>query len=98
MIIRDFYVVCIAIQPYEADPPLIIDTYAVLARTITPQRLQAVPRRHPQIIQSCRGIQHLKLSSGDPLNRPEAADRAIVEKVFGVAATKASDHTDFRIP
>ena len=50
MVIHDFYVVGVVLQPVETDAPPIVDANAVLAFPISKQRLQAVAgRRHADL-------------------------------------------------
>jgi hypothetical protein len=57
MVIDDLDVDGASFLPTEADPPLIIDSYAVLARTVAAQRFEAVTRRNAQILEVCRCMQ-----------------------------------------
>jgi len=65
MIIRNFYLKRIVSSPHKTDAILVIDADTVLAMSISPQLLQAVAGRMPQIIQRHRGVEHRKLPSGD---------------------------------
>jgi hypothetical protein len=49
VVIHYFNVVCITIDPAEADPPLIVDANAVLPLTILVQRFQPISWRYPQV-------------------------------------------------
>jgi len=51
MIICDLYVVRIAIDPFETNPPLVIDTDAVLPRPVAAKLLQPVGGRNAKIVQ-----------------------------------------------
>ncbi len=62
MIINDFHFVGIAFLPHETNPPLIINADTVLTRAVASQFLQAISRRHFQIMQSHRAIQHAELA------------------------------------
>jgi hypothetical protein len=42
MIVRDFHVMCIAVRPSEAHPPLVVDADAVLPGAVSLELLQAV--------------------------------------------------------
>ena len=52
MVIRDFDVEHIAVFPYEANPELIIDSYAELSLTFGLQSLKAVPGWNAKVVQS----------------------------------------------
>ncbi len=56
------------ISPYETDPPLIVDTDAVLSRPISSQGLQAIARGNPKILQTRRYCQLSELAQRCPLN------------------------------
>ena len=59
------------IGPNEADPELIVDADAVLSRSITYQRFEAITRRRFQIFKHGRGLQHRELASRDFAYRTE---------------------------
>jgi hypothetical protein len=67
VVVDDLYVFGPGVGPSEADPPLLVNPDAVLARAITRQLLQPVPRRHPQVRENLRGVQHGQLPPGSPL-------------------------------
>ena len=50
MVIDDLNVVCVAIPPSEADPPLIVDPDAVLALAISLERFKPITGRRPKIV------------------------------------------------
>jgi len=64
MVIRDFDLERVAVFPHEANPELIINSYAGLPFTVGLQSLEAVPRGNAKVIQSSRRIQQKKLSQG----------------------------------
>jgi hypothetical protein len=75
VIVNDFHIVGIARVPPEAQPPLIVDAYAVLPGPIAPQGLETVPGRRAQLLErSCRG-QQFQLPARDTLDRPEPTGR-----------------------
>ena len=75
MIIHNFHVQRILIVPAETHAPLVIDPDAVLAFPVGLQRLQMVPKRHPQIVQTSRLVQQQQFSPRHAPNlRREAAD------------------------
>lgn len=63
VIVRDFDVVGIAFLPSEADPKLIIDPDAVLARAVAPQALQAISRRYAEFSESLNPIDLCEFAS-----------------------------------
>jgi hypothetical protein len=62
MVVGDFYIPRTIISPAEAGSPLIIDPDTVLASPIATEFLQAVPRRHAQVVQILRAVEDLQLS------------------------------------
>ena len=74
MIINNFDIFCTYIRPTKADPPLIIDTNAVLTRTIALERFKMIARRHPQIIKSTSDFKLPELASCSLGNIHELAD------------------------
>jgi len=68
MIVHNLNVPCIVIGPSEANAPLIIDSNAHPAGTITCEGLQSISRRVSQVLQSRRGIQLTQFAQGPILN------------------------------
>ena len=62
MIIHDFYVNDITIDPFKAYPPLIADPDAVLPCPITTELLQPVRWRDAEIVQSDGIVEHAQLA------------------------------------
>lgn len=52
MVVDDFDVVCVSIQPAETDAPLVVDAYAVLSLPVTLERLQPITGRNEQVLQA----------------------------------------------
>jgi hypothetical protein len=57
VIIDDVDVVGVAVQPAEADAPLVVDAEAVLTFTVPAEGLEAVSRRYTEIVQGVGGVQ-----------------------------------------
>ena len=64
MIICYLHVERISISPAEADPVLIVNTDAVLARAVALEQLQTVPRRRGQIAKLFRAVDLDQLADG----------------------------------
>lgn len=62
MVIHYLNIVRITIDPAEADPPLIVDSDAVLPFTIPVQRFQPISWRYPQVIEDLGGTELAKLA------------------------------------
>lgn len=65
MVVRYFHIVSIVIAPDEANPVLVVETYAVLPLPISAQFLQAITGRMHEIGQFHCRVKHPELSSGD---------------------------------
>ena len=60
MIIYNFNFVRVAVHPFEADPPLLVDADAVLPFSAAPQGFQPVSRRDSEILEANRSVQKLQ--------------------------------------
>src|SRR4029450_4782396 len=58
MIVRDLHVVGMALVPPKADAPALIDANTVLPITIAGELFKAIARRHVEVVESFRRIQH----------------------------------------
>ena len=74
--------------PFEAYPPLVIDTDAVLAFAVAFQRFKAVAGQRRKILE-CRGR---KLQAGGPLNAGKGFDPFAGSKGEGTPVPIADDH------
>ncbi len=54
MVVHNFDPSCIALVPFEANPPLVIDANAILPLPITLQSFETIAGRHAQIVQNLR--------------------------------------------
>ncbi len=68
MIVYDFNVAGVAAPPLEADPPSVVDAYAVLAGPISLQFLKPIRGRDPQVGKRSGVVDHTQLSQRDLLN------------------------------
>jgi hypothetical protein len=62
VIVDNFNVPGIPINPAETNPPLAVDADAVLAHSIAPKHLKCVARRRPQLVERFDGVQHQQFS------------------------------------
>src|SRR5205823_2318311 len=62
VVVDDFDILWSSGGPYEADPPLVVNANAVLARPVGLERFQPVAGWHPQIIQVPRSIKQTQLA------------------------------------
>jgi len=51
MVVDDFHILRACIRPLEANAPLIVDSNAVLARSLAFENLKAIARLHLEVIQ-----------------------------------------------
>jgi len=56
VIVRDLNFKRVAVTPFEADPPLIVDPNAVLAFPVPPQRFEPIVGRDPKILKGNRTV------------------------------------------
>jgi hypothetical protein len=92
VIIDDLDIVSVPNAPYETDSPLFVDSNAVLTSPVTAKLLQAVARRHPQILQRLRIVQHRELTSSGVLNAPETCAALAIKERFRIFASERSYH------
>ncbi len=57
MVVDDLNVVRVAAAPSETDPPLVVDSDAVLPAPVALERLQPVARRYAQVVQALGGVE-----------------------------------------
>ena len=65
MVVDEFDVASAAGAPGEADAPLVVDADAVLAGAGADQLLQAIARRHPQVVDALGGVDENELVVGE---------------------------------
>ena len=68
MIIANLNVVRVTILPDEADPPLVVDPYAVLTFPTSFQLFEAITREDPQVGQGGSSVDLLDFSQRCTLN------------------------------
>jgi hypothetical protein len=74
----------IAFVPGEANPPLVVDSYAVLFRAAPLQLLQAIARGHPKILKRDRPVKHQELSPRRSRDSTKLRDVLVMKELFGV--------------
>jgi hypothetical protein len=50
MVVDNFYVIGIAVPPFKADTPLVVDSDAILPDTILSKFLQPIRGWHPKVL------------------------------------------------
>ena len=81
------------VTPSKANAPLIIDSNAVLTRSISLELLESVPWRHAQVRQSLGSVQYQQLPQSAPVKaRWQFANTLTFEEPFGVTIPEALYH------
>jgi hypothetical protein len=98
MISNDFYVVHVAIDPFKANPPLVINSNALLPGAVAAELLQAVRRRDAQIVECGSIVKHAQLTVSDLLDILWQPARSLAsEDAGGFPALEGFDHLSGRI-
>ena len=92
MVIDDFDIKCMSFRPAKTDPPLIVDTDAVLALAIALQCFQPVSGRYEQVLEGARLAQIKELAARRPLDRSETRDLPVIKQRFRIGRTEGLDH------
>ena len=93
MIVADFDVERIAIDEAEADPPLIVDGYGMLALPITSERVEPVPRGCLQVTQPGGEVHILDLADCPTSHiRWESPRRSLHEQLGRSLVREGLDH------
>jgi hypothetical protein len=71
MVVHNFHVVRVVLSPDEADPPLIVEANAVLARSISRKRFQPIPRQVSEVAQAQSIVEEPEFAPRDFLDVPE---------------------------
>jgi hypothetical protein len=68
-------------------------------RQIAPQAFKPVGRRHQQIVEAPRGIQHFELSLCRSRKALEFSDKLVAEQFFSLPVAERLDHEEsYRFP
>src|SRR5216684_9228357 len=97
VIIHDLDFIGVAVAPYKAKAPLVIDADAVLALAIALQSLQSVPRQQRERAHIRRRVKHVEFPQALTLNGLEPAHRFPAEKALRISAAESPDHPPERI-
>jgi hypothetical protein len=93
MVIDNLHVVRVAALPAETNTILVVNTDALLPRTVTPQLLQAVSGRDTEVIQRLRSVDEQQLPQRRTLERLGELTAALApEEAFGLTVAEAPDH------
>lgn len=93
VIIRDSHVEGVAVLPAKTDSPLVIDADAVLPTPGSFQRLEAIGRRDPEVMEHHRVVKHAQLSARRCLDvRMQAAGRRAFSDQTCLGIGEVPDH------
>jgi hypothetical protein len=96
VVIDDFHIVGTIVSPHKTDPPLIVDTDAVLPGPISSQGFQAIARGNPKILQARRHCQLSELAQRCPLNVDPTSNALATEESGRVGTSEGLDrHTQY---
>jgi hypothetical protein len=92
MVITDFYLVRVSIEPNEADSPPVIDPNTMLTFPVALQSLKPVTGKNLQIQQGLRRVQVSQFSQRYGLNVRRHLRMLPAKKLFGLLVPEGSDH------
>ena len=93
MIIRDLYFMDPVFAPDKTNAVLIVNSDAVLSLAIPGQRFEAISWRHPQIIQSSGGMNHIQFSPRNGCDARPSAAFTFPKELGRMVVFEALDHT-----
>src|SRR5690554_450330 len=86
MVIHDLNLLCIRSIPHETYTPLLVDSYAVLAFTVSCQGLQPIAWWDTKVLQGACGIEHSQFTHSNFLNVYKSTKSLAIEQCLGIAA------------
>jgi hypothetical protein len=93
MIIDDFHIVGITALPYEANAPLLVNSYAVLTFSAATQSLQVVRRWNTECFKEICGIYDLQLNDCCSLDcLRQLCRKSTAKELFRLFAFEGLDH------
>jgi hypothetical protein len=92
VVIHDFYIVRIAVNPSETDAPLVIDTDTVLTFTVAAQSFKPVAWWCKQVLKRLGRVNVIQLAPRRSLERLETPDKPVVKKRFSILVMKGFYH------
>jgi len=93
VIVNDLDLLRPGFRPDKADPELVIDSDAVLAMAVPPERFQAIARWDLQIVEASSGVEDGELAERHTSEASKAAPGFPFKEGLGVSATKRPDQT-----
>jgi len=99
VVVDDLDVPGVTPRPAEADPPLVVDSDAVLALSIALERLEPVSRRDLEILERLRSIQDEELPQRASVKLRRKASRTFSpEEDLGGRTAEAPNHESMITP
>ncbi len=92
MIIDDLHIKRIAFSPAETNPPLFIDSNAVLSHAVTAQGFEPISWRRAKIFEPSNRREYFELAPRDALNAAKPPYRVVVREIVSVATSEAANH------
>jgi len=98
MVVHDFDVrrACCVLGPLEANPPLHVDTDAVLPCPVAFQAFETVAGQSPQVFKASRGVQNFEALVCLPVETLKLPDKFALCESFGSFVAVVQNHA-FRI-
>ena len=95
MIVHYLNVMRLAVTPDKANSPLIVNSNAMLARSIPPERLKPAARRNAKILQPPGSMKVEQFTPTHAFDGLKPEHGVVVEQRLGVAASKRPDQDSF---
>jgi len=93
MIIDDFDIESVALMPFKADSPLLVDADGILPFPFASQSVKHVSWIQHQGLQARGGMEHHQSLSCLPFEGLETSNASVVKEFFGIPTGKGLDHT-----
>jgi hypothetical protein len=95
VVVTDLDVPGVTIHEAKADAPLIIHRDCVLPRSIALERVHAIPRRYPEIVETRREVHVLEFPDRPPDDLCWQSPRGpFTEQVAGAPVREGPDHRE----
>jgi hypothetical protein len=94
MVVDDFHIFRTRHSPMEADAKLIVDTDAVLFRTVTPERFKSISRWYPQVFQLSGDLQLTQFAADNRLDIGKPLDPMAAGQLSSVSVLERNNHVE----
>jgi len=92
VIIGDFNIKGISVTPYEADPPLIVDSYAALPFAPSLQLFQSIARRDAKVLKRNGAMKEQQFPPRRSFDRSKPGDVPVMEELLCFRRPERPDH------